>query len=196
MKLASVEHEVAQILLQMASGLSSNEFEKFLRDKVRKCELVKQKMTKKPTANGFEAKTHLVEVKTRKPSAEETITSTNNGESVAAKKRGRPKKLNGNIFPPAKRARKMVGMTAKEKNAKWNFESQHPKDNSAERHTLRMKWSKSAPVRQKRERGALEKLQMFFMTRPDNSYQRQFIKKFVPSVRMNASTKCDEKHLG
>lgn len=142
MERAPVEHEVALILLQMASGLSSNEFEKFyeLPVKVKKCELVKQMQEEK--------------------------------------------------------ARKMaVGMTVKEKITKWNFELQHPKDDSVERHTMRMKWSKSASERQERECAALEKLRIFFMSRPASSYQSHFIKKFVPPVRMNASTECDEKHL-
>lgn len=171
----AVDLEVAMILLQMSSGLSSSEFEKSqkLPAEVPKPEFVQRTMPKKVMAAQRGTKPNPVILAVTKPSSLPSLASQRNEETVPAKKRGRPKKMDKcNTMPPAKKAKNMhievkeeiIGPSTVSNRVKTAFQS---------------KIQRVRKFSQKSEHDALAKLRSILMGRPVDSYQPEFVQKFV-----------------
>lgn len=195
------DYEVALILLQMASGLSAEEFEKTYKlPEEAKKHLVKRPITRRSTAIKPEAKENPT--KTTKSTSKSASDINIMEEDLPPKKRGRPSVTSKDIkvSPPAKKAKTMivavkndvavtspaasnVGIVAiktkKRFSGKEFMDSEGIEKDLTKWQDSKLKMTKFGIKSQMRERLAFDKLRKFLAQTPTESYQPQFIQKFV-----------------
>lgn len=155
--------EVALILCHMASGPSSDEFEKVkkLQEEFKKRELVKRLITNKSAGVEYDAKVHLTAVKVVEPYPKKALAIKNNKEIAPLKKRGRP-------------------FTSKvTRNSEGHLKIEN---NVTEWQALLMEMIKCDKTSQMRENAEVEKFRLCLMGHSADSYQTQFLGKFVSKV--------------
>lgn len=193
-----VDYEVALILLQMASGLPQDEFERTykLPEEVKKM-LVKRPITRRSTAIKSETKENSTK------STPNNATGSNiMDEILPPKKRGRPSvtSKDNKVSPPAKKAKTMIIAVKKDdivptstasnarlvptKIKKRIFGKAIEYPERAEKDLTKWQDSKLRMTKigiksQMRERLAFDKLRKFLAQSPAENYQSQFMQKFV-----------------
>lgn len=186
------DFETALILLQMATGLPTDEVEK----KFESTEVIQNRFEKKSTPR-VAAKKCIATMRSIVTTALNKEKSTKaNDEITPAKKRGRPSLKNivattqpakkPKIVPIEEKEEEIVPATAPSKiisqitvtpsTGKRNFEKT---DDVAKWRTMRLNMMKESSARALEEHEVLEMLRMFFKDLPVNSYQPQFFQKFI-----------------